>query len=106
MMPYKINRFYFLAFLTWQFCILYVTQQIFGIFANYTPKWRCNANETFNSDCDVFVACDTGVEFEEVNLKEKRRLIFIAHCFVLLMSASSRLSAIKGSEKTIVTVNV
>uniref|UniRef100_F1L4M1 Major facilitator superfamily (MFS) profile domain-containing protein n=1 Tax=Ascaris suum TaxID=6253 RepID=F1L4M1_ASCSU len=64
-MPYKINRFYFLAFLTWQFCILYVTQQIFGIFANYTPKWRCDANETFNSDCDVFAACEGGVEFEE-----------------------------------------
>ncbi|VDM28954.1 unnamed protein product [Toxocara canis] len=64
-MPYNINRFHLIALITWQFCSLYATQQIFGIFANYVPKWRCIANETFTSDCNVFIMCKESIEFEE-----------------------------------------
>ncbi|CEF69213.1 Solute carrier family 22 member 15 [Strongyloides ratti] len=46
MVGYNLNRFHFLVLITWQFSIFFAVQQIFPIFLNYVPKWRCEENST------------------------------------------------------------
>lgn len=66
-MIFNINRFYFFALLTWQFALFFSSQMIYPIFSNYLPKWRCSRNETFTSDCHIYLSCNQTVEFEPVN---------------------------------------
>lgn len=65
-MPLNINRFHLTALFTWQFCSFFAVQQIFAVFANYVPKWRCSSNQSFSSSCEVFLDCDGHVEYEEM----------------------------------------
>lgn len=37
---------------------------IFPIFSNYIPKWRCSPTEKFSKDCDIYLACNDTIEFE------------------------------------------
>uniref|UniRef100_A0A0N4ZWH6 MFS domain-containing protein n=1 Tax=Parastrongyloides trichosuri TaxID=131310 RepID=A0A0N4ZWH6_PARTI len=46
MAGYNLNRFHLLVLVTWQFSIFFAVQQIFPIFLNYVPKWRCEENST------------------------------------------------------------
>ena len=65
-MLFEINRFHALVLLTWQFAILFASQMIFPIFSNYIPKWRCDPNEPFAKNCEVYERCrnTTKLEFE------------------------------------------
>uniref|UniRef100_A0AC35TS52 MFS domain-containing protein n=1 Tax=Rhabditophanes sp. KR3021 TaxID=114890 RepID=A0AC35TS52_9BILA len=56
-LPYGVNRFHLIVLLVWQLTIFLGSQNIFGIFSNYVPKWRCLDNSTsreFSKDCLVF----------------------------------------------------
>ena len=64
-MLFHLNRFHFIVLCTWQFCIFFATQLIFPIFSNYVPQWRCNDNETFGKNCNVYESCEE-VEFEHI----------------------------------------
>ncbi|CAI2350981.1 unnamed protein product [Caenorhabditis sp. 36 PRJEB53466] len=58
-MWYQINRFHLCAFFTWQFVNFFAGQNIFGIYSNNVPKWKCgNAEPTKN--CDVYRLCPKG----------------------------------------------
>ncbi|CAL2040293.1 unnamed protein product [Caenorhabditis brenneri] len=67
-MWYDINRFHILAFITWQFANYFAGQNIFGIYANYVPKWRCG-NSELTDNCQVYFSCP------------KRNLTFDAYPF-------------------------
>uniref|UniRef100_A0A8R1HGV8 MFS domain-containing protein n=1 Tax=Caenorhabditis japonica TaxID=281687 RepID=A0A8R1HGV8_CAEJA len=55
-MWYQINRFHLLAFATWQFVNFHAGQNIFGIYSNNVPKWRCGDSEA-SKNCSIYVAC-------------------------------------------------
>ncbi|ETN76165.1 hypothetical protein NECAME_03538 [Necator americanus] len=40
---YKVNRFHLFVLFTWQIAGFFAAQQIFGIFSNYSPKWKCGS---------------------------------------------------------------
>ncbi|KAK0414682.1 hypothetical protein QR680_011567 [Steinernema hermaphroditum] len=65
-MFFNANRFHFLVFISWQFTVFFATQQIFPIFSNYVPKWRCDESEPFGKNCTSYLACKTQVHFEEI----------------------------------------
>ncbi|KHN79445.1 Uncharacterized protein F23F12.3 [Toxocara canis] len=65
-MLFNINKFHLFVLLTWQFSIFFASQMIYPIFSNYVPQWRCSPNESFTSNCTVFLACKETVEFDEV----------------------------------------
>ncbi|VDN60386.1 unnamed protein product [Dracunculus medinensis] len=68
-MIFNINRFYFFALLTWQFALFFSSQMIYPIFSNYLPKWRCSRNETFTSDCHIYLSCNQTVSFYSTALE-------------------------------------
>uniref|UniRef100_A0A914V6F7 Major facilitator superfamily (MFS) profile domain-containing protein n=1 Tax=Plectus sambesii TaxID=2011161 RepID=A0A914V6F7_9BILA len=53
----KINRFHFLLFITWQLTIYFAVQQLFPIFANYTPNWRCSNDTEYAKNCSLLKEC-------------------------------------------------
>ncbi|EGT47687.1 hypothetical protein CAEBREN_29089 [Caenorhabditis brenneri] len=55
-MFYDINRFHLLAFVTWQFTNYFAGQNIFGIYSNNVPKWKCGDSEP-TKDCQVYLSC-------------------------------------------------
>ncbi|CAJ0580632.1 unnamed protein product, partial [Mesorhabditis spiculigera] len=61
---YNANRFHYFVFITWQTSIFLGTQMLFTIFAGYTPKWRCNDNEEFTTNCVSYAKCGGNVTFE------------------------------------------
>uniref|UniRef100_A0A914W2C2 Major facilitator superfamily (MFS) profile domain-containing protein n=1 Tax=Plectus sambesii TaxID=2011161 RepID=A0A914W2C2_9BILA len=66
----QINRFHWIVFFTWQLSIYFAGQQLFNIFGNYSPKYRCRGegNETseFVKNCALLEACPVDQrEFEE-----------------------------------------
>uniref|UniRef100_A0A1I7YL87 MFS domain-containing protein n=1 Tax=Steinernema glaseri TaxID=37863 RepID=A0A1I7YL87_9BILA len=60
------NRFHLLVFATWQFTIFFASQQIFPIFSNYVPQWRCDESEPFGKNCTSYLACRRPVQFENM----------------------------------------
>uniref|UniRef100_A0AC35TQJ3 MFS domain-containing protein n=1 Tax=Rhabditophanes sp. KR3021 TaxID=114890 RepID=A0AC35TQJ3_9BILA len=65
-LPLGVTRFHVIVLIVWQLTIFLATQNIFGIFSNYVPKWRCFNNSTvdgFSKDCLVFNSNCT-VEYE------------------------------------------
>ncbi|PIC42649.1 hypothetical protein B9Z55_009658 [Caenorhabditis nigoni] len=67
-MWFDINRFHLLVLLTWQFSIFFASQQIFPIFSNYVPQWKCGDSEP-TSDCDVYQTCKANLTFVNVAFK-------------------------------------
>ncbi|CAB3409923.1 unnamed protein product [Caenorhabditis bovis] len=53
---FGINRFHICALLTWQIAIFFAGQNVFGIFANYSPRWSCG-NSTFGKNCAILEKC-------------------------------------------------
>jgi len=51
---------------TWQFGIFFASQQIFPIFSNYIPKWRCSPDQEFSKNCSIYESCSHSVEFEKI----------------------------------------
>uniref|UniRef100_A0AC34PW22 Major facilitator superfamily (MFS) profile domain-containing protein n=1 Tax=Panagrolaimus sp. JU765 TaxID=591449 RepID=A0AC34PW22_9BILA len=68
-MLFNINRFHAFVLLTWQFGIFFASQQIFPIFSNYVPKWRCSSDEEFSKNCTIFAKCNGTVEFDIIYFK-------------------------------------
>ncbi|KAK0415970.1 hypothetical protein QR680_012224 [Steinernema hermaphroditum] len=65
-MLFHANRFHLLVFVAWQFTIFFATQQIFPIFSNYVPKWRCGESEPFGKNCSAYLACEGKPQFEDI----------------------------------------
>uniref|UniRef100_A0AC35F5B6 Major facilitator superfamily (MFS) profile domain-containing protein n=1 Tax=Panagrolaimus sp. PS1159 TaxID=55785 RepID=A0AC35F5B6_9BILA len=65
-MWFDINRFHAFVLITWQFGIFFASQQIFPIFSNYVPKWRCTSDEEFAKNCTIYKECEGKVEFEYI----------------------------------------
>lgn len=63
-MLFNINRFHLFVLITWQFSIFFASQQIFPIFSNYIPQWRCNSQQAFAKNCTVFESCKGAVQYE------------------------------------------
>lgn len=66
---FHMNRFHFLAALTWQFTIFFATQMIFSIFSVYVPRWRCRNSSLlneFSKNCTIYEECQKNIEFENV----------------------------------------
>lgn len=63
---FGMNRFHFLAALTWQFTIFLATQMIFPIFSVYVSRWRCRNSSlnSFGKNCTLFKECHENIEFE------------------------------------------
>lgn len=69
---FQMNRFHFLAALTWQFSIFFATQMLFPIFSSYVPRWRCtdlsfgkfSDSTKFSKNCTLFEECRKSIEFE------------------------------------------
>lgn len=61
-MWYDINRFHIFAFITWQFANYFAGQNIFGIYSNNVPKWRCGNSEP-TKDCVVYTSCKENITF-------------------------------------------
>uniref|UniRef100_A0A1I7V0H8 MFS domain-containing protein n=1 Tax=Caenorhabditis tropicalis TaxID=1561998 RepID=A0A1I7V0H8_9PELO len=55
-MWYDINRFHIFAFLTWQYANIFAGQNLFGIYSNNVPKWKCGDSEP-TKDCGIYVSC-------------------------------------------------
>ncbi|CAD6195207.1 unnamed protein product [Caenorhabditis auriculariae] len=55
-MWFEVNRFHFFVLIAWQFAIFFATQNIFAIFSNYVPEWKCDDGPV-GKDCDVFRTC-------------------------------------------------
>uniref|UniRef100_A0A0N5A5R7 MFS domain-containing protein n=1 Tax=Parastrongyloides trichosuri TaxID=131310 RepID=A0A0N5A5R7_PARTI len=53
-LPEWVNTFNVLVFLLWQSTNFLAVQNIFPIFSNYVPKWRCKGNESFDKNCTIF----------------------------------------------------
>ncbi|KAF1757488.1 hypothetical protein GCK72_013944 [Caenorhabditis remanei] len=68
-MLYDINRFHVLAFITWQFANYFAGQNIFGIYSNHVPKWKCGNDSQPTKDCKVYISCP------------KNKLIFVDPAF-------------------------
>jgi hypothetical protein len=71
--PY-FNRFHAIVLFFWQFANFLLAQQLFGIFANYIPRWRCNQIESsnftltlqFSRECQIYAECPRPMlEFEQ-----------------------------------------
>ncbi|KAH7731658.1 major facilitator superfamily protein [Aphelenchoides avenae] len=65
-MLFHITRFHALVLLTWQFSIFFASQQIFPIFSNYVPNWRCSEDEPFAKNCTAYELCEETVQFESL----------------------------------------
>lgn len=65
-MLFNINRFHALVLVTWQFGIFFASQQIFPIFSNYVPKWRCSPDQEFSKNCTIYESCRDSVEFDRI----------------------------------------
>ncbi|TKR75962.1 hypothetical protein L596_017179 [Steinernema carpocapsae] len=65
-MLFNINRFHGFVLVTWQFSIFFASQQIFPIFSNYVPKWRCDSSEPFGKNCTSYLACTSKIQFEDI----------------------------------------
>uniref|UniRef100_A0A914XUL3 Major facilitator superfamily (MFS) profile domain-containing protein n=1 Tax=Panagrolaimus superbus TaxID=310955 RepID=A0A914XUL3_9BILA len=65
-MWFDINRFHAFVLITWQFGIFFASQQIFPIFSNYVPKWRCFPEEEFSKNCTIYKECEGEIEFEYI----------------------------------------
>ncbi|VDN35359.1 unnamed protein product [Gongylonema pulchrum] len=79
-MLFNINRFHLFVLLTWQFSIFFASQMIFPIFSNYVPPWRCNANQSFSSNCTIFMSCKDSVQFDEDFIRQLSNMVgFAAH---------------------------
>ncbi|KAF8359787.1 hypothetical protein PRIPAC_94782 [Pristionchus pacificus] len=63
-LPFQINRFHLLVLFTWQFTIFFASQQIFGIFGNYVPDWKCNDGPP-GKDCKEYARCNGKVTWVE-----------------------------------------
>ncbi|EYC46108.1 hypothetical protein Y032_0407g906 [Ancylostoma ceylanicum] len=59
---YDVNRFHLVVLFTWLFAVFFAAQQIFGIFSNYSPKWKCG-NGTISQNCTVFKTCRNNLTF-------------------------------------------
>ncbi|GMS91540.1 hypothetical protein PENTCL1PPCAC_13715, partial [Pristionchus entomophagus] len=59
-MIFQINRFHLLVLFTWQFTIFFASQQIFGIFGNYVPDWKCGDGPPGKS-CDEYDRCNGSI---------------------------------------------
>jgi MFS family permease len=57
----QINRFHLVVFFAWQLSTYFsISQQLFPIFSNYSPRFRCvEDNETtqFGKNCAALAAC-------------------------------------------------
>ncbi|CAI5443970.1 unnamed protein product [Caenorhabditis angaria] len=67
-MLFGINRFHFLVLITWQFSIFFASQQIFPIFSNYVPQWKCGDGPV-TSNCTVYLECKQNITFVDVAFK-------------------------------------
>lgn len=47
-----------------EFSIFFASQQIFPIFSNYVPNWRCSEDEPFAKNCTAYELCEGKVQFE------------------------------------------
>ncbi|PIC19974.1 hypothetical protein B9Z55_025323 [Caenorhabditis nigoni] len=56
-MPFEINRFHALVFVTWQLANLAVGQYIFSIFATFVPSFRCGDGPV-TRNCRTFETCN------------------------------------------------
>ncbi|EFP09944.1 hypothetical protein CRE_11551 [Caenorhabditis remanei] len=56
-MWYDVNRFHIFAFITWQFANFFGSQNIFGIYSNHVPKWKCGNDSQPTKDCKVYSSC-------------------------------------------------
>ena len=67
---YNLNRFHAIVFVTWQFALIFALQNLFPIFTNFVPKWRCmskNSTNDFSHNCEIFENCPKEfLFFEEV----------------------------------------
>ncbi|KAH7707202.1 Protein K11D9.3 [Aphelenchoides avenae] len=63
-MLFDVNRFHAIALFTWQFSSFFATQNIFPIFLNYVPAWRCPNSTLFGRDCKVLESCRETAEFD------------------------------------------
>ena len=46
----------------------FATQQLFPVFANYLPNWRCSSSgEEFGKNCTAYESCNGNVEFERID---------------------------------------
>ncbi len=64
----RLNRFHVCVLIVAQTVMYFATQQLFPIFLNYTPRWRCTTNSTsaFSKNCADFLACnESDLEFEK-----------------------------------------
>ncbi|GMR43152.1 hypothetical protein PMAYCL1PPCAC_13347, partial [Pristionchus mayeri] len=59
-MIFQINRFHLLVLFTWQFTIFFASQQIFGIFGNYVPDWKCDDGPPGKS-CNEYERCNGSI---------------------------------------------
>jgi hypothetical protein len=65
----QINRFHVIVFFTWQLCNYSMMQQLFPIFSNYSPRFRCggsNDSAAFDKNCTALAECPADmVEYED-----------------------------------------
>ena len=65
----QINRFHLVVFFTWQLCLYFANQQLFPIFSNYSPRFRCvgsNDSAAFHKNCTALAECPADmVEYED-----------------------------------------
>uniref|UniRef100_A0A914UL20 Major facilitator superfamily (MFS) profile domain-containing protein n=1 Tax=Plectus sambesii TaxID=2011161 RepID=A0A914UL20_9BILA len=67
----QITRFHVIVFFAWQLAIYFACQQLFPIFSNYSPRFRCSSGNdsttAFGKDCAALAKCPPhDVEFEQV----------------------------------------
>ncbi|GMT09614.1 hypothetical protein PFISCL1PPCAC_911, partial [Pristionchus fissidentatus] len=61
----SVNRFHVAAFLTWQFISFFGVTNLFPIFSNYVPRWKCGDGE-IGKDCAEYKRCGGNVTFTDV----------------------------------------
>ncbi|EYC46052.1 hypothetical protein Y032_0410g953 [Ancylostoma ceylanicum] len=59
---YDLNRFHLVVLSTWIFASFFAAQQIFAIFSNYSPKWKCGDGK-ISQDCTIFKECRNNLTF-------------------------------------------
>ena len=82
---YNLNRFHVFVFVTWQFALIFILQNLFPIFSNFIPRWQCfvkNATTAsqFSNDCRIYNACPKKfLRFEEVFYSTAVEFQWICH---------------------------
>ncbi|GMT23092.1 hypothetical protein PFISCL1PPCAC_14389, partial [Pristionchus fissidentatus] len=58
-----VTRFHCIAFLTWQCMNFFGASNIFPIFSNLVPQWKCGDAGVFGKDCTEYTRCKGNVTF-------------------------------------------